>query len=151
MCQKGGGEKKLFHDTLQSGLGGTAMSKRVGLMGAAAYRYLAIFLWCFFPLAGVASGVGLLGAGIGVAFSPKGSVGLMLLFLTASPLAFAISTGLGIWLGLRAWREGKVGNADKQQAETALDAALRAGINDCTTDLPPDLSTNKDHFEGFGR
>lgn len=41
--------------------------------------------------------------------------------------------------------------AARQQAETALDVARRAGIIGCAKELPPDLSTNKDHFEGFGR
>jgi hypothetical protein len=34
---------------------------------------------------------------------------------------------------------------------TALDVARRAGVIGCADGLPPDLSTNKDHFEGFGR
>ena len=93
------------------------MSKRVGLMGTAGRRYLAIFLWCFFPLAGLASGLVLLGNAIGVAFSPKGSIGLMLFFLTACPLAFAISTGLGVWLGLKAWKKGTVGDADQDHSD----------------------------------
>jgi hypothetical protein len=93
------------------------MSKRVRLMGTGWYRYLAILLWCFFPLSGLDGAVQLMGAGVGVAFSPEGSVGLMLLFLAASPLAFVISTGLGIWLGLRAWRKGNDANTDQQQEE----------------------------------
>ncbi len=34
---------------------------------------------------------------------------------------------------------------------TALEVARRAGVIGCADDLPPDLSTNKEHFEGFGR
>jgi hypothetical protein len=34
---------------------------------------------------------------------------------------------------------------------TALEIARRAGVIGCADGLPPDLSTNKDHFEGFGR
>jgi hypothetical protein len=130
------------------------MSKRVGLMGAAGYRCLAIFIWCFVALAGLASGasvlVVVLVAGCAVAYTPRGGV-LMLLFGTAGLLPIVICTSLGIWLGLTVWRKGKVGNLDKQQAESALDVARRAGIIGCATGLPPDLSTNKDHFEGFGR
>ena len=33
----------------------------------------------------------------------------------------------------------------------ALDVARRAGVIGCADGLPPDLSTNKDHFEGFGQ
>jgi Arc/MetJ-type ribon-helix-helix transcriptional regulator len=35
--------------------------------------------------------------------------------------------------------------------EAALALARRAGIVGCAKHLPSDLSTNKDHFEGFGR
>jgi hypothetical protein len=38
-----------------------------------------------------------------------------------------------------------------QRPAPALDVARRAGIIGCADGLPPDLSTNKDHFEGFGR
>ncbi len=41
--------------------------------------------------------------------------------------------------------------AARQRPQTALDVARRAGIIGCATGLPPDLSTNKDHFEGFGQ
>lgn len=34
---------------------------------------------------------------------------------------------------------------------TALEVARRAGVIGCAKGLPPDLSTNKDHLEGFGR
>lgn len=34
---------------------------------------------------------------------------------------------------------------------SALEVARRAGVIGCADGLPPDLSTNKDHFEGFGR
>lgn len=34
---------------------------------------------------------------------------------------------------------------------TALEVARRAGVIGCADGLPPDLSANKDHFEGFGR
>jgi Arc/MetJ-type ribon-helix-helix transcriptional regulator len=35
--------------------------------------------------------------------------------------------------------------------ETCLDLARRLGLLGCATGLPPDLSTNRKHFEGFGR
>jgi hypothetical protein len=38
-----------------------------------------------------------------------------------------------------------------RQSETALEVARRAGIIGCADGLPPDLSTNKDHLEEFGR
>lgn len=41
--------------------------------------------------------------------------------------------------------------ARSKRPPTALEAARRAGIIGCADGLPPDLSTNKDHFEGFGR
>ena len=41
--------------------------------------------------------------------------------------------------------------ARSQRPATALEVARRAGIIGCAEGLPPDLSTNKDHFEGFGR
>ena len=34
---------------------------------------------------------------------------------------------------------------------SALEVARRAGVIGCADGLPPDLSTNKEHFEGFGR
>jgi predicted DNA-binding protein len=34
---------------------------------------------------------------------------------------------------------------------TALEVARRAGIIGCAEGLPADLSTNKEHLEGFGR
>lgn len=34
---------------------------------------------------------------------------------------------------------------------TALEVARRAGIIGCAEGLPPDLSTNKEYLEGFGR
>lgn len=34
---------------------------------------------------------------------------------------------------------------------SALEAAQRAGVVGCADGLPPDLSTNRDDFEGFGR
>jgi Arc/MetJ-type ribon-helix-helix transcriptional regulator len=37
------------------------------------------------------------------------------------------------------------------QTESALEVAQRAGIIGCAKGLPADLSTNKRHFEGFGR
>jgi Arc/MetJ-type ribon-helix-helix transcriptional regulator len=39
----------------------------------------------------------------------------------------------------------------RKRPETALDVARRAGVIGCATRLPADLSTNKEHFEGFGR
>jgi len=41
--------------------------------------------------------------------------------------------------------------AERQQEESALAVAQRAGVIGCAKGLPPDLSTNKAHFEGFGR
>jgi predicted transcriptional regulator len=38
-----------------------------------------------------------------------------------------------------------------RQPATALEVARRAGVIGCADGLPPDLSTNKNHFEGFGR
>ena len=38
-----------------------------------------------------------------------------------------------------------------QRRATALEVARQAGIIGCAEGLPPDLSTNKDHFEGFGQ
>jgi len=37
------------------------------------------------------------------------------------------------------------------QRATALEVARRARVIGCAQGLPPDLSTNKDHFKGFGR
>ncbi len=34
---------------------------------------------------------------------------------------------------------------------TALEVARRAGVIGCADGMPSDLSTNKEHFEGFGR
>ena len=41
--------------------------------------------------------------------------------------------------------------SEQKHHGSALDAAKRAGIIGCAKGLPPDLSTNPDHFEGFGR
>ncbi len=41
--------------------------------------------------------------------------------------------------------------ARSRRTATALDVARRAGIVGCADGLPSDLSTKKDHFEGFGR
>ena len=38
-----------------------------------------------------------------------------------------------------------------QRRCTALEVARWAGVIGCADGLPPDLSTNKDYFEGFGR
>ncbi len=35
--------------------------------------------------------------------------------------------------------------------ETCLDIARRIGLIGCAKSLPKNLSTNRDHFEGFGR
>jgi metal-responsive CopG/Arc/MetJ family transcriptional regulator len=35
--------------------------------------------------------------------------------------------------------------------ETCLDIARRIGLVGCLKDAPPDLSTNRAYFEGFGR
>ena len=36
-------------------------------------------------------------------------------------------------------------------SETAHDVARRAGVIGCIGEAPADLSTNRKHFEGFGR
>jgi hypothetical protein len=41
--------------------------------------------------------------------------------------------------------------ARSPQPGTALEVARRAGIIGCAAGLPPDLSTNKDYLEDFGR
>ena len=41
--------------------------------------------------------------------------------------------------------------ADRPRPATALEVARRAGVIGCAKGLPPDLSTSKDHFDGFGR
>jgi predicted transcriptional regulator len=41
--------------------------------------------------------------------------------------------------------------ASRQKEASALEVAQRAGIIGCAKGLPPDLSTNREHFEGFGR
>lgn len=38
-----------------------------------------------------------------------------------------------------------------EQPASALEVARRAGVIGCADGLARDLSTNKDHFEGFGR
>jgi hypothetical protein len=35
--------------------------------------------------------------------------------------------------------------------QSCLDVARRIGLIGCAEGLPSDLSTNRDHFEGFGR
>jgi hypothetical protein len=74
-------------------------------MSAAGYRYLAIFLWCFFPLVGVALGLAFLVIALGVAFVTKDDYAQLFFFLALCPLSLGISTGLGIWLGLKSWRK----------------------------------------------
>lgn len=37
------------------------------------------------------------------------------------------------------------------EGDTCYDRAERVGLIGCVEDAPPDLSTNPDHFEGFGR
>jgi hypothetical protein len=39
----------------------------------------------------------------------------------------------------------------RRRHASALEVAQQAGIIGCAKGLPPDLSTNRDHFEGFGR
>lgn len=39
----------------------------------------------------------------------------------------------------------------KAAQPSCLDLALRVGVVGVYTDAPADLSTNKEHFEGFGR
>ena len=41
--------------------------------------------------------------------------------------------------------------ASRDQGESAYDVAKRLKFLGCVKDAPPDLSTNPDHFEGFGR
>ncbi len=41
--------------------------------------------------------------------------------------------------------------ARRAKEASALEVARRAGIIGCAKALPADLSTNKRHFEGFGR
>lgn len=41
--------------------------------------------------------------------------------------------------------------ARKTRPATALEVARRAKIIGCADGMPADLSSNKDHFEGFGR
>ncbi len=96
------------------------MSKRVDLMGTAGYRSLAIVLWCIFPLAGLTSGWVFLIIALGAALSANeidGNVGRFLFFLVLSLLAFALCMGLGVWLGLKAWRKGKAGNAEQDHLD----------------------------------
>jgi predicted DNA-binding protein len=40
---------------------------------------------------------------------------------------------------------------NQPNGESCLDVARRHGIIGCAKSLPADLSTNRDHFEGFGR
>jgi len=39
----------------------------------------------------------------------------------------------------------------RPRPESCLELARRHRLIGCAQDLPPDLSTNRDHFEGFGR
>lgn len=39
---------------------------------------------------------------------------------------------------------------DRTPPTSFLDAARRLGVIGCVVDAPPDLSTNRDHFKGFG-
>ncbi len=41
--------------------------------------------------------------------------------------------------------------ARRRKDKSALELAQLAGIIGCAKGLPPDLSTNKEHFEGFGQ
>jgi hypothetical protein len=38
-----------------------------------------------------------------------------------------------------------------QSGESCYDVAMRHGVIGMARDLPPDLSTNRKHFEGFGQ
>ena len=38
-----------------------------------------------------------------------------------------------------------------QEGDTCYDGAQRVGLIGCVEDAPSDLSTNPDHFQGFGR
>ncbi len=40
---------------------------------------------------------------------------------------------------------------ERPRRESCLDVARRIGLVGVYKDTPPDLSTNPDHFEGFGR
>jgi hypothetical protein len=42
------------------------------------------------------------------AFFPNKTLGFLPFFFTVLPLTFAVSAGIGFWLGLKAWRKGKV-------------------------------------------
>jgi hypothetical protein len=39
----------------------------------------------------------------------------------------------------------------RTRQQSCLDIATRIGLIGCAQGLPSDLSTNRDHFEGFGR
>jgi hypothetical protein len=39
----------------------------------------------------------------------------------------------------------------RSSKENCMDLAQRIGLIGCATGLPADLSTNRDHFDGFGR
>ena len=41
--------------------------------------------------------------------------------------------------------------ASRDRGESAYEVAKRLKLLGCVKDAPPDLSTNPDHFEGFGR
>ena len=70
------------------------------------WRALALVLWCFSPLIGLVGGW-YLAAVIGVALSPGSNLGPLPFILTVFPLVFAVSTGLGVVLGMKAWKKGK--------------------------------------------
>jgi Ribbon-helix-helix protein, copG family len=40
---------------------------------------------------------------------------------------------------------------DRSKARNCLDVARSIGLIGCADGLPKDLSTNRDHFDGFGR
>ena len=40
---------------------------------------------------------------------------------------------------------------DRPRRETSFEIAQRIGLIGCAKDLPPDLSTNPDYMQGFGR
>jgi hypothetical protein len=70
------------------------------------WRALAILLWCFSPLVGLVCGW-YLAALIGVSLFPGSNLGPLPFILTVVPLTFAVSTGLGVALGMKAWKKGK--------------------------------------------
>ena len=70
------------------------------------WRALAVLLWCFSPLAGLVCGW-YLAARFGVSLFPGSNLGPLPFIVTVVPLVFALSTDLGVALGMKAWKKGK--------------------------------------------